>query len=63
MAVNEKKPSGGMGFLESYRLTRLLGTSAVLLVCLVAGLVSGIYPAWRIASVAPSSSCAMRSSV
>ena len=25
----------------------------VLLVCLLAGLVSGIYPAWRIASVAP----------
>jgi len=26
---------------------------SVLLVCLLAGLVSGIYPAWRIASVAP----------
>jgi len=25
----------------------------VLLVCLLAGVVSGIYPAWRIASVAP----------
>ena len=25
----------------------------VLLVCLLAGLVSGIYPAWRIAAVAP----------
>jgi putative ABC transport system permease protein len=27
--------------------------ATALLVCLLAGLVSGIYPAWRIASVAP----------
>jgi ABC-type antimicrobial peptide transport system permease subunit len=28
-------------------------TITVVLFCLLAGLVSGIYPAWRIASVAP----------